>query len=138
MSVPVDLLRAQTVRPFLFPFKIIYHQLHIVTYLTLSSGKGERSLLAVWSCEEHRISEVHQRFYHSMKNRKRCALLLFYWSKTQQNMDHVMLSSLNAQDCMCIRWACMQERRHADRVFTSPTLSRLSSFSSREVVYKGS
>lgn len=39
---------------------------------------------------------------------------------------------------VCAKMACMQEKMHAVCVFTSPTLSRLSSLSSREVVYKGS
>lgn len=36
---------------FSLPFRITYHHPHMATYLTLSSGKGERSLLAVWSCD---------------------------------------------------------------------------------------
>lgn len=54
-------------------FSAIHHHEHTVTYLTLSSGRGERSLLAVWSCEGHKSSVLHKSFYFNMKI---CTVLL--------------------------------------------------------------
>lgn len=81
---------------------IIYHHQHTVTYFTLSSGKGERSLLAVWSCEGNRSSVLHE----SMKNLTQSPSFLDFffhkekWRKTStQSEDHLRNISLNAQYC---------------------------------------
>lgn len=118
----------------------------LAMHLTLSSGKGERSLLAVWSCEGPRSSVRQKIFYYRVKNilisnRVLCVyyilslsflLLLLHKKKSLQRKIMSHLSFIHGP------FLCAHNEKHAVCVFTSPTLSRLSSLSSREVVYIGS
>lgn len=162
VHVSVDQLRAPTVRlsadlqqttnaPFshvMHSFLLLYSP-HFGSFIIIfiswhiSPCHQARGNAPAWQCGAARNTEFQKCVKDFITARKiENSALWFYSTGAELSKTWItwgiLLSSLNAQGCMCIRWACMQERRHADRVFTSPTLSRLSSFSSREVVYKGS